>query len=225
VTSRARSCGLLVTGLLSACVAHGPARVVRDSRPRASAPPSIAKTFAFDCASTEVTVRFDPDDAWVFLPDRTVRLPQVLSGSGARYSDGTVTFWNKGDEAQLQDGDREWHCRVDPRRTPWEDAKLRGVDFRATGTEPRWVLEIERARRIVLVTGDAGRWVETAAPEPTVDRTTGRTQYHVQADVHDLLVVVEPEACRVETDGETFEAAVTVTVDGLTYRGCGQALH
>lgn len=47
----------------------------------------------FDNAAQTVTVA---------LPDGTVTLPRVESGSGARYSDGTTTFWNKGDEAFVE---------------------------------------------------------------------------------------------------------------------------
>lgn len=38
----------------------------------------------------------------VTLPDGTVALPQVESASGARYGDGTTTFWNKGNEALVE---------------------------------------------------------------------------------------------------------------------------
>ena len=47
----------------------------------------------FDNSNNTVTVA---------LPDGTVTLPQVVSADGARYSDGTTTFWNKGDEAMVE---------------------------------------------------------------------------------------------------------------------------
>ena len=41
------------------------------------------------------------------LPDqRVLTLPQAPSGSGAKYSDGTFTFWSKGNTALLEQGDR-----------------------------------------------------------------------------------------------------------------------
>ena len=39
------------------------------------------------------------------LPGHTVELPRAISASGARYSDGQLTFWNKGREAFVQRGD------------------------------------------------------------------------------------------------------------------------
>jgi membrane-bound inhibitor of C-type lysozyme len=39
----------------------------------------------------------------VTLPDQeTVSLPRVESASGAKYSDGTTTFWEKGGEALVE---------------------------------------------------------------------------------------------------------------------------
>jgi membrane-bound inhibitor of C-type lysozyme/heat shock protein HslJ len=56
----------------------------------------------YACAD-DVTIEavFDNDTrtATVTLPEGTLDLPQVEAASGARYSDGTTTFWTKGDEA------------------------------------------------------------------------------------------------------------------------------
>jgi len=37
---------------------------------------------------------------------RELRLPHVISGSGARYSDGRTTFWNKGDSVFVEVDDK-----------------------------------------------------------------------------------------------------------------------
>jgi membrane-bound inhibitor of C-type lysozyme len=63
----------------------------------------IEATFACPDGTTMDTV-FDnaADTVTVTLPDGTVTLPRAVSASGARYSDGTTTFWNKGDEALVE---------------------------------------------------------------------------------------------------------------------------
>lgn len=64
--------------------------------------------FLFACpAGDTLRVRFQHDTALVLLPgDATPRpLPRAISGSGARYSDGTLVFWNKGDSAFVMQGD------------------------------------------------------------------------------------------------------------------------
>ena len=64
--------------------------------------------FVFVCpAGDTVRVQFLNDSAAVLLPrDATPHLlPRAISGSGARYSDGTLTFWNKGDSGFVMRGD------------------------------------------------------------------------------------------------------------------------
>jgi membrane-bound inhibitor of C-type lysozyme len=44
-----------------------------------------------------------PQEVVVTLPDQEpITLPQVESASGARYSDGTTTLWNKGNEVMVE---------------------------------------------------------------------------------------------------------------------------
>ena len=65
-------------------------------------------------------------------------------------------FWSKGDEAMLEVGKkRHVHCKNNRAEAIWEDAKLRGVDFRAVGNEPGWHLELTAGEKVVFV-GDYG---------------------------------------------------------------------
>jgi len=70
------------------------------SQDEASGSPATA--YAYTCADYRFTARFEPEAAVLTLPDRELRLPQALSASGARYSDGVTTFWIKGDLATLE---------------------------------------------------------------------------------------------------------------------------
>lgn len=58
-------------------------------------------TFFYDCEGQRFTVRIHADTASVMVPDKTLVLLQVPSASGAKYTDGTTTFWSKGEEATL----------------------------------------------------------------------------------------------------------------------------
>ncbi len=55
-----------------------------------------------------VIARFEPQDNFVNMrfEDRDLRLPHVISGSGARYSDGKTTLWNKGDSVLVEVNDK-----------------------------------------------------------------------------------------------------------------------
>ena len=70
--------------------------------------PTSFYPLAFACPRGDtIRVRFESDSAYVVIPrDKGPRtLPRAISGSGARYSDGQVTFWNKGDSAFVMRGD------------------------------------------------------------------------------------------------------------------------
>jgi putative lipoprotein len=162
----------------------------------------------------------------LFLPEQTISLTHVPSGSGAKYSEDQITYWSKGDEALLEIGDEKHaNCKNNRAIAIWEDAKLRGVDFRAIGNEPGWNLEIIKSEKIVFV-GDYGQErYEFITTEPSIDRQARTTVYDVQNDKHELSVIIIGRRCNDTMSGEAFETTVSVILDGKKYRGCGKALH
>jgi putative lipoprotein len=58
--------------------------------------------FSYDFFGLKFDVEFADDMAVLYLPSGPLKLPQVVSGSGARYSDGETTFWIKGDSAYME---------------------------------------------------------------------------------------------------------------------------
>lgn len=83
---------------------------------------SLAPAFAEDKA--DVIYRCDdgkgatasfvtaPNAVLLTTGGQSFRLPQGMSGSGARYTDGTVLFWIKGNDAQLEAPGRSTSCHV-----------------------------------------------------------------------------------------------------------------
>lgn len=189
-------------------------------------PTRSATTHVYACGDYAFVARVEGEQVWLFLPSGTVAVPRVVSGSGAKYSDGSVTYWSKGQEALLELPDRTLtECVRDPRRSVWEHAKLEGVDFRAVGNEPGWLLEIRNGLSILLVSDYGARRDRFPAPEPRVEADAARTRYETREGDHRLTVVLEGGSCRDSMSGEAFETRVTVTLDGRTLRGCGRALH
>ena len=185
--------------------------------------------YSFDCvaeAPLSVVVSYrDPDAVWLFLPERTVKLPRVRSASGAKYSDGKTVFWTQGQEARIELSDGQvWACAENRRRSVIEDAKLRGMDFWATGNEPGWTLEIG-PDSLVLVTGYGAERHVFPGTEPQVDNDAGIATWQVEAAGHALRAVLTGGGCRDDMSGEAFETAVNVVFDGASLRGCGTALH
>ena len=71
---------------------------------------SEQKWLSFRCPDGQtVMAQFQlPEDQFVKVrfAGREVQLPHVISGSGARYSDGTTTLWNKGDSVFVEVNDK-----------------------------------------------------------------------------------------------------------------------
>ena len=195
------------------------------TRAAAARPP--LRTTVYDCSGRSVVAHFaDPSEVVLFLPGRTVFLPARPAASGTSYSDGTIHFRTKGrDEALLQEGDAEpLRCRVDHRASLWEDAKLRGVSYRATGNEPGWVLEIGAGGVAFEYDYGASR-VEFPPLEPVVDAGRRETRYAGASRDHAIEVLIEGSDCRDSMSGESFASRVLVTLDGRDFHGCGRALH
>ncbi|MES2026344.1 MAG: YbaY family lipoprotein [Pseudomonadota bacterium] len=75
---------------------------------------------AFKCDDLEFIAKFpNTDKVEILLAGRTLTLPHVISGSGARYSDGSTTFWGKGNEALFEmNGISYKGCKTDPLQQP-----------------------------------------------------------------------------------------------------------
>ncbi len=185
------------------------------------------QTFVYECNDdTQFTARIEGEKAWLFLQSGTVSLPHVRAASGAKYSDGTTTFWTKAESATLERSDHvRTSCTNNRRKAIWEDAKLRGADFRAIGNEPGWHLEISRGYGIVLVTNYGSDRYTFSLPEPTSNQEKRTTVYEVKENGHELEIVLEGRSCADTMSDERFETTVTVTIDGSRLNGCGRPLH
>lgn len=60
---------------------------------------------------TRFTTRGGGEEITLVFEDRTVTLPRVHSGSGAKYTDRELLFWEKGDEAILSSGHSMIRCQ------------------------------------------------------------------------------------------------------------------
>jgi putative lipoprotein len=197
--------------------------------PAGSSQAAMKATYVYECRGLDAVARLDPKGVFLFLPDRTVLLTGTPAASGAKYTDGSVTFWSKGEEALIEvDGKRYQRCRNNPARAVWEDAKLNGVDFRAVGNEPAWYLEIYdkgRPEKIDFV-ADYGKDFYTFLDiRRETDSGTGRTRYRSQMASHRLEVELTPSPCTDSMSGEAYATAVTVRLNHDIYRGCGTPLH
>ncbi len=116
-------------------------------------------------------------------------------------------------------------CTNDRAAAIWEDAKFRGVDFRAAGNEPGWFVEMDPDK--IVYAGNYGRQLLTFpyAP-PQIDDLRALSKFVAKdAQGHILEIVLQAGYCYDSMSGEKFETRVTLTLDDKTLYGCGRALH
>lgn len=111
-----------------------------------------------------------------------------------------------------------------PADTPsWEGARAAGVDFRAIGQEPGWILDIYQQSRIVLEWNYGESRVGFPLTEPQYPQE-GATRYETGADAHTLVVTIRRFPCQDSMSGENFPATVEIVIDGTTLNGCGKGV-
>jgi uncharacterized membrane protein/GNAT superfamily N-acetyltransferase len=105
---------------------------------------------------------------------------------------------------------------------PWNEAKLRGIEFRAVGNEPGWYLEIDNERWMRLLYAYGERMATVPPPKPRVagDITT----FESSGDGHAIKADVTPGPCTDGMSDQSYPLNVVVTVDGSQLRGCGRWL-
>lgn len=131
------------------------------------------------------------------------------------------------DPSRPQGGDTDSgiHADVDPevRRAAeqtWARARQRGVDFRATGNEPGWYLEVDQDGPMVVVL-DYGEVTDTV---PTPEKLGADDGYMYVAETRHgrLLVRVKEERCGDSMSGYPYPLSVRVELGDRTYDGCGR---
>jgi heat shock protein HslJ/uncharacterized membrane protein/membrane-bound inhibitor of C-type lysozyme len=180
---------------------------------------------AFECSDGPgfVLVPVLGGDAALELSRDVLRLTPAPAASGARYSDGRVSVWNKGGEALLELGGFTYRCTESRAGSIRADARLRGVDFRATGNEPGWVLEVLRDRIVFMGSNGTERVTVPRLP-PQIDFVSGETLYLAETDVHRVRILIRERECVDSMSGDRSEASVSVEIDERAYRGCGYTL-
>lgn len=161
----------------------------------------------------------------MFLPGYSGLVGKVPAASGARYEADGILFWIKGDEAILEyQGDRWTGCRKNRRKAIWETAKLAGVDFRAVGNEPGWVLEI-RGAEIDLNMHYGSTRLRFGQATINSSIAPGETRYSAALNDHTIELTLSPGPCNDSMSDEQLATSVNLVLDGKRYQGCGRALH
>jgi heat shock protein HslJ/uncharacterized membrane protein len=106
---------------------------------------------------------------------------------------------------------------------PWEEARLRGAEFRAAGQEPGWHLEVHADGAIHFV-GDYGEATLRAPRSTATAAADGGRVVTAQAGGRALRVEIREAFCADAMSGEPFTHSVLVRLDDQVLQGCGRSL-
>jgi putative lipoprotein len=156
----------------------------------------------------------------------TRSLPQVRAASGVRYEDATMLFWTKGDSAAIQrKPGNATECRENRALSLLEDARVRGITFRAVGNEPGWLLEIGPENRVMFEDGYGSMRVVFQSLTPRNNTQPGVTIYENTSSAYRMKITLRQQICADTMSDETFTHTVDIEVEGAKRRGCGRALR
>ena len=99
-----------------------------------------------------------------------------------------------------------------------------GMDMRAVGNEPGWILELSARDSIMFATDYGRRTFRFETPLPDIDPESGKTVYRLNQGGDTFMVIVESRPCQDSMSGKTFEFQVTVILNEQKWTGCGKKL-
>lgn len=153
------------------------------------------------------------------------RLPQAVVASGARYQDGEISFWNRGEKALVETPRGQLQCTLAEHRDALTRTERPGVMFFGRGNEPGWSVALANETPTLTMELNYG---EESVQQPymvsVMDNEAGRVVLE-NADVTPFFRVrIEAGACFDSMSGKPFPARVTLTYNGEQYSGCGQGI-
>jgi len=151
-------------------------------------------------------------------------LPAVVA-SGARYQQGELSFWNKGDEAVVESATGRLDCTRDLTQKVLTRRQRPGTMFHARGNEPGWIVNLANDRPQATLVLDYGeREMTLPYRVTTLDNAEGRMILASGRADTPFELRLEARACFDSMSGQPFPARVTLSIDGEQYRGCGQGI-
>jgi hypothetical protein len=218
-TRRAATAGMIVPAARHAILAL--IVVSAASAAHASDRPPLPPVFVYDCDNlATITGRQFADRLEL---SGTGLAPMVLPQIGenpATFANATVTVTMNADYLRLAGRMGTPVCRRNLEEAPWQDARLRGIEFRATGSQPDWVLEYDEGNALTFVAGDFPPLTATLL---FVGANRGDRMVIEGSDgSREVQVAIEKAVCTGPSGVTT--ARVVVTIDTHTFTGCGRVL-
>ena len=215
-----------------ACAASMPALMVLALGACSTAPPQAAheseamQVQQWRCGDMLLETQPLKDGLILRLPGGDHRLRPEATASGARYAnDRGQGFWSKGAEEALLWPDAAsppLGCQPSTQDSPWLQAQREGIQLRAAGNEPGWLLEAHAGGPLVLWL-DYGRQRLSLHTRHALSGA-GRYAATTEDQGQNLTIEVEETTCRDSMSGTRFPLQVRVLrEDAPPLDGCGRA--
>jgi putative lipoprotein len=108
-------------------------------------------------------------------------------------------------------------------RSPWDEAKERGIGFRGVGNEPGWFVEVGTGETPHLHAElDYGERMLDVAQLQSLSGLLGYAG--TSQDGAAVRLVIERKPCSDGMSDETYPATAQLDVGDKSYRGCGRFL-
>lgn len=104
-----------------------------------------------------------------------------------------------------------------------QDARSRGIDFRAIGQEPGWAVELTDGGQISAVLDYGATTLVLPAPSPETAED-GTVAYDASTDTDHLILRIKRKVCIDSMSGESHSSTVEMLVNDKPYQGCGDWL-
>lgn len=170
----------------------------------------------YHCTDTSLVLEQKGGSSMLYLDGQKVPVQQRQSSSGIEYAGTELHLVTSGKEATLTTRGASQGCRLDPKATAWDSAKLKGVDFRALGNEPGWQLEISGTAMELDTDYGQQRFKSGARRLQQGDKTL--------FEGSGFSATLSPGPCVDDMSGERFDTKVDIRLESQQLHGCGNFL-
>lgn len=113
---------------------------------------------------------------------------------------------------------------ADMQRDQWDEELEQGIDFRATGNEPFWLMNIDFEEMIMFKTMN-GDSVTAEVPEIELEEESGAREFATNTGAGSLSIAYFPVGCIDSMSGSPHDYRVHVEFNGKGYIGCGDLIN
>lgn len=181
---------------------------------------------AWRCEPAQDLVSAQPgDELRLWSAHGAWRIQPAVVASGARYQDGDLSFWNKGDTAVVEGPSGRLDCVRGPERRAMTRQERPGTMFHGRGNDPGWTVSLPNdATELDLLLDDGTRQLTLPYRVTVLDNEAGRMILASGRADTPFTLRIEGASCFDDMSGEPFPSRVTLTFEGEQYRGCGQGI-